>query len=261
MSKGKSKKITHVAIVLDESGSMGRYAQQTVDGFNEQIQTLRATAGAEHAVDVTFIKFSADAYEVFARMPVHAVPVLRLHSGIVSGQTNWDAGPEQKVAGDEYYPSGSTALRLGIRRAVEALIRDVKDTDDTAYLVLALTDGEENSSGERCPVRVLRELIERMQATNKWTFTLQGANVDLARLTEETAIPMGNVMAYQANAAGMTASSGARREASVRYMTDRQEGAAASASFYNPPMPSAPNPNATAAPNLNVVESDVTKKK
>jgi len=69
---------------------------------------------------------------------------------------------------------------------------EIEDTDDTHYLIIIISDGEENASKEYDYDRI-GSLIRRLQDTKRWTFVYIGANQDLSKLSNKMKIPSGNV--------------------------------------------------------------------
>ena len=56
-----NRKKLYLAMVLDQSGSMSRGARETIDGFNEQIQSVRAGLDDQLDVEVIYTTFACKA--------------------------------------------------------------------------------------------------------------------------------------------------------------------------------------------------------
>jgi hypothetical protein len=77
----------------------------------------------------------------------------------------------------------------------------VRDDEDTRYLVLVISDGQENDSKTHTYESVA-ELIQKRRATGRWTFSYMGANQDLGVIAERMSIPRSNIAAYSADSEG-----------------------------------------------------------
>ncbi len=75
-------------------------------------------------------------------------------------------------------PFGGTALLDAIGTSLHRLKSAMKPDDDA--VVVILTDGEENSSSVYSYAEI-EKLITRLKETNKWKFTLLGADFDAFR--------------------------------------------------------------------------------
>ena len=68
-----------------------------------------------------------------------------------------------------------------------------KEEDTGAsYLVIIMSDGEENSS-IKVSSKELAEKIQKFQATGRWTFTYIGSNQDLSKIQQVLNIPHGTL--------------------------------------------------------------------
>ena len=217
MSKSKNNPVTHVAIVLDKSGSMNRTKTAAITGYNEQIQQLKANAKDGQEILVSLVTFTGNVYEHLWEVPVDQL---------------------QEASAESYVPDGATAMRDAVGYTVQKLL-DTTDSkkENTAYLVIVISDGETNSdkffkakmineSGKMIEVNPLKELVESCQKTNKWTFTYMGCSEEyLKTIAEETAIPIANMAAWSNATEGQTY--GGIKMASCRsasYFKDRSEG-------------------------------------
>lgn len=203
--------ITHTALVLDESGSMRPHAQAAIEGFNSQVEVIRD--GAEQA-GTTYVTLTQFAYQ--ARPMLVARPVQEL----------------RPLTNETYNPNGGTALFDAIGLTIELLLEQPDIAGgNTAILVSAFTDGEENMS-TRYDAQTLKHLIGRLEATGRWTFTLMGpaGSVELA---DVLSISRGNVATFDPASAASTRTAFATMSGAAQsYMSMRGMGIAASASLY-----------------------------
>lgn len=218
MAKKKTEKRTHVALVLDESGSMASMHGAAVELFNNQAATIRENAKKAGRTRVSLFKFGGyqpnETVEVFHDAEAEKVPTL-----------------ENK----DFHPQNGTPMRDGIGRAITRLEAEDDGGEDTAFLVIVVTDGQENASKEWSAAR-LREKVSELEKTGRWTFSVFGANVSLADLHETvgfdaSSLPSSNFAHYVGNAAGMRAGSLTMNASTASYMGSRGAGVTASKSF------------------------------
>jgi uncharacterized protein YegL len=180
MNLRKDKKVVHVGIALDESGSMAGCKAQTLSGLNEQIQELKKHADIE--TTVTLVTFAGDK----------------------DVRVKWSAKPLAEIEcikDTEYNPDGGTAMYDGVARVLNELQQKVTDDEFTTYLVLVVSDGEENQSKEYDSAKIA-EMIKERQVTKRWTISYLGANQDLAVVQQNLHLSKGNTLSYCASAAG-----------------------------------------------------------
>lgn len=178
----KRKKLNRVTFVVDSSGSMASLTRQSVTALNRNIDTIRQKAqetGQETLV--TVISFDTRVEVLCSQRPVGLVPTF--------------------TVGD-FPAGGSTALLDATGRSIRDLEGFSSSRDvDVAYLVIVITDGEENASHEFRSS--LPQLLKRVQATDLWTCTFllpPGALVDFC---DGYGISRGNCMEWEATAQGI----------------------------------------------------------
>lgn len=136
---------THIAIVLDRSGSMDSIRDDVVGGFNAFLTSQQAVEGE---ATLTLVQFdSQDPYEVlFDHAPLDAVRAL---------------GPQ------DFVPRGCTPLLDAVGRTLLAtelwLAQQSADTRPEQTIFVVITDGQENASREFNLARV-RSLIQAKEA-------------------------------------------------------------------------------------------------
>jgi Mg-chelatase subunit ChlD len=144
----KARGRTRVFVVQDKSGSMAVRREATVSGFNEYIDQL--DDNAEGDIELSLIQFDTKVYDKYINRPLENVD---------------DLTPE------DFVPSGMTALRDGVGRAIRTADKSIGDRDKV--LIVIMTDGEENSSREYTQTQIL-DLIGRRRAKG-WEFVFLGA--------------------------------------------------------------------------------------
>jgi Mg-chelatase subunit ChlD len=145
--------VHHIAFVLDQSGSMQSYKQQTITGFNEYIQTLQRQ---NTDFRLTLIAFNeCETRTVYDAVPIRAV---------------------QPLNDDTYQPDCGTPLYDSIALAVRGLDARVAGQPNASALVTIMTDGLENASKEYSRDAIFALIKER--EAKGWTFAYLGANQD-----------------------------------------------------------------------------------
>jgi len=140
--KHKSKKATHVALVIDRSSSMDEGVILKLE--RGQLDALNAAPNASEIM-LTQVRFSSRV-EVLAPMPLKKVPY-----------------PKDVEA------RGMTALLDAIGKAHEALSEYDNRAANVAFLMIIVTDGGENNS-QRYSLSAVQDLIRRGQDSGQWTF-------------------------------------------------------------------------------------------
>lgn len=163
--KNKKKKSgkTFYAFVVDRSGSMGILTKETIDNFNEQINTLRALQKdfPDEKYFVTLCLFDHEIQTVYKDIPLDEVEHLNK---------------------DTYIPRGMTSLHDAIGITISELReRQSKKLSKkkNSALVVVLTDGQENNSHEWKGEKVAN-LIKEVDALDNWTISFIGADKESA---------------------------------------------------------------------------------
>lgn len=201
---------THVYMILDSSGSMDIIRGQAINHFNEQVDDLKKR-GKEHDIDVSLITFNSD---VTIARRLHPVSTVR------------------KISGEDYVPSGGTALFDAVGYAIDDLQKHATDLEDknTGVLFLIVTDGEENASKEYNQTNLRRRMDSLKE--QGWTFTFLAANVDPMAIHNTWGISVNNIQVYDASEKGMTDGTYASTVASTGYFGARSAGLRSVDNFY-----------------------------
>ena len=151
------KDLCELVVVIDESASMTTIKQQTINGFNEFLETHQNLPGEAL---LTLVTFNTKYEVVYNGINVKDVPRLN-----------------DKV----YSPTGMTALFDAVGRALDEVGKrydEKKKKDRPAKVIfLIMTDGEENSSKEY-KLKQISEKTQKRQNEDKWEFVFMGANQD-----------------------------------------------------------------------------------
>jgi Mg-chelatase subunit ChlD len=175
-------KETHYLLIVDASSSMSPLLKSTISGVNEQIETIKQLEKehTEQKYTMSFIHFN---------------------SKVTIEYTDRKTEYLNHINESNYVCSGMTALLDAIGVGVRDLnekISDKIDSGEASAVVVIITDGEENASRE-FDGRKIKAMIEELQATERWTFTFVGANIDSISTARNYGIDVKNVMQYSAD--------------------------------------------------------------
>jgi hypothetical protein len=176
------KNYTHITVVLDKSGSMGKIANDTIGGFNQFITDQKKVEGL---ATLSLIQFD-DRYEPnYLSTKIQDVELLN-----------------EKT----YKPRGWTRLFDAIGRAIIDTgeeLNKLKDEEKPEKVVFVVqTDGEENSSKE-FNAKEIGDLIKQQTDKYKWEFVFLGAQLNTILAMCRMGVSGANTMQYAHNTAGM----------------------------------------------------------
>jgi uncharacterized protein YegL len=209
--KAKKTQVTRVALVVDRSGSMGTIRSEALEGINSQLHVLRENADLGGDTFVTYVQFD---------------------NVIESLYQNKKASDVKNLDYNDYVPRGGTAWRDAVFTAIQKLEEGVEDTEDTAYLVVVVSDGEENASSE-ISQKQLQDLIEEKTKTGRWTFTYMLANVDALKVARESSVSYGNTLSFTSSVGGTKGAFAQMANSTANYMSLRSSGVRSVNSFYS----------------------------
>jgi hypothetical protein len=160
---------THIAVVIDKSGSMGVRRNDVIGGFNRFLDDQKKVPGK---ATMTLVMFDT-VYQV-------------VHTGAdISSIIPLDNG--------SYAPAGGTALFDAMAKAISEsgkYLSDMAEVDRPAkVIVVVLTDGEENSSRETT-IEQLKEAVDRQKNVYKWEFVFLGVGIDAFQQGAGLGVPM-----------------------------------------------------------------------
>jgi hypothetical protein len=173
----KQKTIYH--LVVDKSGSMEDVIHQTITGYNEQIQQIQLVQKEfpEQLITVGLTTFNGEVDHHYFGVPA-------INASFLNKET--------------YVPEGSTALYDAIGSSVQKLeAQQARDNHefDTSVVVIVLTDGYENSSGN-FRLADIKRMIGRLEETGKWTFSFIGATLDAVAVATQMDIKVQNSFSF-----------------------------------------------------------------
>jgi hypothetical protein len=176
---------THYLLILDESGSMSSVKKETLDGLNEQLQTIKNLDNKYPDQDyfVSIIKFDDEIVPLFENIPASEI---------------------RELTEKDYTPDAMTALHDAIGISVNGLKNRISDklkNGEASAFVVILTDGHENASKEYNSSKI-KDIITELEKTNLWTFTFIGANQNAVLTANNLGISSNNTVNYMASGVG-----------------------------------------------------------
>lgn len=165
---------TVIHFILDQTGSMQSIKKQTVNGFNEYLQTMKSKSG-KFLFSLT--KFSS----IMIERPYEMMNIKKV----------------RQLTEEGYNPNGGTPLFDACVDSIEATVKEVDRLDeDAAVLIVILTDGEENSS-ERHTQECLRDLIQKLEKRGNWTFVFMGPELTAWETSKTLGISANNTRGWK----------------------------------------------------------------
>ena len=169
-------------LIVDRSGSMSDCVEATINGFNEQLNRIRGMESEfpEQEIKVGLTLFNDTIDHISMGEPVAKMPFL---------------------SKGNYVPNGSTALLDAIGQT--ATLLSEREGNQSAlpatFVVVVLTDGYENSS-RMFNLEQVRAMIQRLEATGKWTFSFIGATLDAVDVARQMSIKAQNSYHFEKHA-------------------------------------------------------------
>jgi hypothetical protein len=164
--------LTHIAFLLDRSGSMQSIKDDTEGGFNAFIEEQRRQAGE---CRVTLAQFDNEYEEVYRDLPLAEVPPLHLA------------------------PRGSTALLDSMGRLITTTgerLAALSDEERPGIVIIGImTDGHENASNEWTRPAI-KSLVEQQTKAYNWQFLYMGADQDAIEVGSSLGVAASNSMTY-----------------------------------------------------------------
>jgi hypothetical protein len=212
ITKKEPPKKTDVILVLDDSGSMAHIQTRTLQETNRFIAATKkgaAEAKEKTGQTTTFstILFGSTVTVYEARTPIERVSELASYS---PGQSR-------------------THIVGGINKALDLVMQD----NDTAFLIVVITDGGENVDlYNYAALASVKERIRLAQGTGRCTLTFQVPRGYTQNILGLFDVPAGNVMEWDQTDQGAEAAGAAREVATSGYFTARSRGMSSMDTFY-----------------------------
>jgi D-serine deaminase-like pyridoxal phosphate-dependent protein len=190
---------------------MSSVRAQTIKAFNEQVQILRQSPENVQA-QISLFTFNTQTKTVLLDKDVDFC---------------------QELTEKDYVPDGGTAMLDSVGYAIEQLSNlDCAHEKNTAFLLIVISDGEENSSAIY-DYEDISNLITDRQNQGNWSVVYLGANQNLAEISKNLNIAHGNIQVFTASKEGMEVASGQTIAATSAYTKSLSGGKLKSQCFYS----------------------------
>lgn len=170
---------THVAFLLDETGSMSIRKHEVITGFNDFIKGLKGTPD----IDLTLTTFNSNHYGPrYTATPIKKVP---------------------NLTAETYNPNDGTPLYDAIGKTIRSMEKQTKRADKVLFVIQ--TDGEENCSQEFNKNAIVA--LIKQKEKDGWTFLFLGADMTTAQATTVSSslgLRPGQTYAYAGQHTGST---------------------------------------------------------
>lgn len=207
---------TYTAIVRDHSASMRSIVKGALNDYNLSLDGLKESEDATQSISLTVVECgvgaTANVRVAEVNTPVKQARTLSSYGANGSGTPLWDSVGEaiaQLEQNTAYYDRADPS---------------------TAYLVMVITDGQENRS-RIWNARSIAAKIRELQATDKWTFVFRVPRGDKAGLAL-MGIPEGNIMEWEQSDRGYAAATTQHTASTQAFFKGRAAGKSATNSFY-----------------------------
>lgn len=168
-------------LIVDKSGSMSDCVDNTINGFNEQVNRIKdkALEFTEEEITMGLTTFNENVKHLYFQQNPKKMVLLSY---------------------ENYRPSGGTALLDAVGESITEIELQVNTSlIPTTVIVVILTDGYENASKKYNLVNI-RNMISKLEETGKWTFSFIGATLDAVDVATSMAIKGQNSFSFEKTA-------------------------------------------------------------
>lgn len=181
VGKLMNNNLTEMVFILDMSGSMKPFTEDTIGGYNSLLNEQKKQDGDANVTTVLF----DDRYIV-------------LHD-------RKNLKDVEDLTTKEYVPCGCTAMLDAVGKTLVSVgkkLADMKEEDRPGNVVVTIiTDGEENSSKEYS-WKQIQDMIKEQREKYNWLFTFIGANIDVKKVSGDLGIDSRMAKKYTASKTG-----------------------------------------------------------
>lgn len=201
---------TNIAFILDESGSMDNIRVPIISGFNESLASVRKNF-KDLPTTVSFVKFHTNVSTLYWKSDIKEASPLN--------DTN-------------YKPDYMTALYDAVGTTVTRFRKEDAENKE-AYLLIILSDGEENMSNQYNKESI-KKLMKEVNKKGNWTITFIGAkNIDLNDIKSVLNITQDNITSFDTSNAGTAVATTKISKGIGAYSSARSSGEMSLGDFYN----------------------------
>ena len=193
---------THIAVILDRTGSMESIRDDTIGGFNA---FLKAQKAEPSLATLTLVQFdSQDPYEIVHRFkPLPEIP---------------------ELTRETFVPRASTPLLDAMGRGINDLEKSLIDLteNERPSRVVIITDGQENASREFRKDQVEKMIKEKQEKAN-WQFVFLSADLNAIGEALQSGIYASSVLAHDKDERGVGAAWASLSRSISDYRAARKE--------------------------------------
>lgn len=204
----KQNYINHIAILLDGSGSMHGLIREVVKVFDAQIKNLaQRSKEMNQETRVTVYQFDDDVECLAYDLDVLRIPDIS----------------------KEYRANGGTALIDATLKCIDDLEKTATLYGDHSFLVICLTDGEENRS-----YNAASKLAAKIKSLpDNWTLGVFVPNAYGVSEAKKFGFPANNIQQWNTDAKGMQEVGKVIAQVTDNYMVARSKGIRGTKSLFN----------------------------
>jgi len=194
---------THIAVILDRTGSMENIRDDMIGGFNAFLKQQRQGPGT---ATLTLVQFdSQDPYEVIHRFkPIGEVPELTRAT---------------------YVPRAGTPLLDALGRGINDLecgLRELSEEMRPAKVIVAVvTDGQENSSQEFTNEQVSR-MIKTKTDNDGWEFVFLSSDLNAIENARAVGVRVDHVLLFEKSGVGCANAWSSLDQSAADYRAERK---------------------------------------
>lgn len=202
----------YIGISRDHSGSMSTLRGAAAKDYNDSVDAI-SKAASDNQIDT-----------------VVSVTSCGINGGVRVEVINSSVNQLRPLSRTDYIADGGTPLFDSVGKLIE-ILKAVPDysNPNVTFLVMAITDGEENQSGFW--LHRLGPEIQKLQATDRWTFVFRVPKGGSRRLTS-LGIPAGNIQEWETSERGLRESSVQTVSAISNYYKGVSSGVRSTQTFY-----------------------------
>ena len=165
-------------LIVDKSGSMMDCVDNTINGFNEQVNRIKdkALEFTEEDITMGLTTFNDNVKHVY-----------------------FQQNPKEMVllSYENYRPSGGTSLLDAVGETItEIELQIAASLIPTTAIIVILTDGYENAS-KKYNLEKIRNMISKLEETGNWTFSFIGATLDAVDVAASMSIKSQNSFSFE----------------------------------------------------------------
>ena len=190
--KKSGTKTSHVVFILDESSSMMSVREQTIQGYNEFLDSNRDNA-KKNNIETFVSLYKFNGYDV---------------NRVMYHQNIQEVEP---ITNSTYNPSGMTNLVDaigGVMCDVNKTLAETKKKHRDSVVICVLTDGMENAS-KTFKNSDIAQMVKKAEKAG-WSFTFIGADIDAFGVSGSLGFRQDNTLQFDKKNVGETFRSAAR---------------------------------------------------